>query len=74
MMTNSACIHKKIDVFLEKCSRATSGKFLPVAIPSLADKDCIKTAIKLEKAMTQSNKYPYCEPAVIFVAKFPGSI
>ena len=69
----SACTHSKNVTGLGKRARQTSGRFLPVAIPSFADIDWMSMAIRLETRMTHNSKYPNCAPPAMLVAKFPGS-
>ena len=52
----SAWIQSRIEVRREKCSRQTSGRFWPVAIPSLAESVWITIAIRLAATTTQSSR------------------
>ena len=54
--TTSACSQRPIEVRREKCSRQSSGRFLPVAIPSFADWVWINIAIRLAASTTQSSR------------------
>jgi hypothetical protein len=69
----SAWTHSKNVTGRGKRARQTSGRFLPVAIPSLADIDWMSMAMRLEVRITHNSKYPNCAPPEMFVAKFPGS-
>jgi hypothetical protein len=73
MAMTSACNQRKIVTGFGKRSRHTSGKFFPVAIPSLADIDWISMAIRLEHRITHKSRYPNCAPPEMLVAKLPGS-
>ena len=52
----SACTQSPIEVRRENCSRQTSGRLLPVAIPSLADSVWISIAIRFEATITQTSR------------------
>ena len=54
--TTSACTHRPRDVRREKRSRQSSGRFLPVAIPSFADWVWISIAIRFAATTTQSSR------------------
>ncbi len=69
----SACTQSKNVTGRGKRARHTSGRFLPVAIPSLADIDWMSMAMRLETRITHNSRYPNCAPPEMFVAKFPGS-
>ena len=49
-------------------SRQCSARFLPVAMPSLAERLWSSMAIRLLASTTQSSRYPYCAPAWMLVA------
>ena len=49
-------------------SRQCSARFLPVAMPSLAERVWSSMAIRLLATTTQSSRYPYFEPAWMLVA------
>ena len=72
--TTSAWSQRPIDERREKVSRQSSGRFLPVAIPSLADCVWISIAIRFAATTTQSSRYPNWAPALMLVAKLPGSM
>jgi hypothetical protein len=69
----SACTHSRNVTGLGKRARHTSGKFMPVAIPSFADIDWMSMAIRLETRITHKSRYPNCAPPAMLVAKLPGS-
>src|SRR5215208_4629808 len=69
----SAWTHSKNVTGRGKRARQTSGRFLPVAIPSLADIRWMRLAMRLETRITHNSRYPNCAPPEMFVAKFPGS-
>ena len=73
MATSSACTHSPRVTGWGKCSRQLRASPKPVAMPSLADRYCTSTASRLLTTMTQTSRVPYCDPAVILVAKLPGS-
>ena len=51
----SACSQSPNVTGLEKCSRHSSGRFLPVAMPVLADRYCTSIAIRLAATITHSS-------------------
>ena len=55
MATTSACSQRPIEARRENVARQSSGRFLPVAIPSLADWVWINIAIRLAATTTQSS-------------------
>ncbi len=69
----SAWTHNRNVTGLGKRALQTSGKFLPVAIPSFADIDWMSIAMRLDTRITHKSRYPNCAPPEMFVAKFPGS-
>ena len=54
--TSSACSQRPTEVRREKRSRQSSARFLPVAMPSLADCVCTSIAIRLAASTTQSSR------------------
>jgi hypothetical protein len=56
MAMSSACNQRMRVRGLGKRSRQTSGRFLPVAIPSLADIDWMSMAIRLEQRITHRSR------------------
>ena len=54
----SACTQRNRVTALGNRSRQTSGRFLPVAIPSLADIDWMSIAIRFAVRITHSSMYP----------------
>ncbi len=54
-------------------ARQTSGRFIPVAMPSLALIDWISIAMRFAISTTQRSRYPNFAPAATLVAKLPGS-
>ena len=58
----------------ENCSRHTSGRLRPVAIPSFADSIWISIAIRFEATITHRSVKPNFEPPAMLVAKLPGSM
>jgi len=56
MAMTSAWTHSAVDVARGKRSRHSSGRFLPVAIPSLADRYWISMAIRLAISTTHSSR------------------
>ena len=56
--TISACTHSPIEAGRRKFSRQSSGRFLPVAMPSFADWVWTTIAIRLAARTTQSSRYP----------------
>ena len=52
---SSAWIHRPREVRRENCSRQTSGKLRPVAMPSFADSVWISIAIRFETRITQQS-------------------
>ena len=53
---SSAWIQSPIVARRGKCSRHSSGRFLPVAMPTLADRYWISIAIRLAASMTHSSR------------------
>src|SRR5438270_1355813 len=53
--------------------RDSSARFIPVAMPSFAASAWMSIPITLANKITHSSEYPYLAPAVMFVAKLPGS-
>jgi hypothetical protein len=56
MAMSLACNQRKRVRGLEKRSRQTSGRFLPVAIPSFADIDWMSMAIRFEQRITHKSR------------------
>ena len=52
----SAWTQSKNDARRENCSRQTSGRFRPVAIPSFADSVWISIAIRFAATITQTSR------------------
>ena len=73
MAITSAWIQRPTVVLGENCSRQTSGRLRPVAMPSFADNVWISLAIRFEATITQTKVKPNFDPPAMFVAKFPGS-
>src|SRR5829696_9119149 len=69
----SACTHSPRDTGLRKCSRHSSGRSIPVAMPTFADRYCTSIAITFAATTTQARAYPCRAPAAMLVAKLPGS-
>ena len=57
-----------------RCARHSSGRFLPVAMPTLADRYCTSIAIRFAATITHTSRKPYFAPPAMFVAKLPGSM
>ena len=53
---SSAWTQRPIEVRREYCSRQTSGRLRPVAMPSFAESVWISIAIRLEATMTQTKR------------------
>jgi len=70
----SACSQRPIVVRREKFSRHTSGRFRPVAIPSLAESIWISIAMRFDATITHRSVKPNFDPPAMFVAKLPGSM
>ena len=70
----SACAHRPIVAGRGRWARHSSGRFRPVATPTLADRYCTSIAIRLAARMTQTSRKPYFAPPAMFVAKLPGSM
>ena len=73
MATISACAQSPQRTGVGKCSRHSSARFLPVAMPILADRYWTSIAMRLAMTMTQTRRKPYLAPPLMFVAKLPGS-
>ena len=71
--TNSACTHIPRDTGRGNRSRHSSGRLLPVASPSFADRVWMSMASRLAPMITHSSRYPNSAPAEKLVAKLPGS-
>src|SRR4030043_618560 len=74
MATISMSTHITKTIGRGKLSRHSSARFLPVAMPSLADRVWINIAIRLVATTTHNRVYPNWAPLAILVAKLPGSI
>ena len=70
---SSAWTHRPQVTGRGKCSRQSSGRFLPVAMPIFAERFWISMAIRLALKSTHNSMYPYLEPPAMLVAKLPGS-
>ena len=57
-----------------RCARHSSGRLMPVAMPTLADRYCTSIAIRFAATITQTSRKPYFAPPAMFVAKLPGSM
>ena len=56
MAISSAWIHNPSDARRGKCSRQSSGRFLPVAMPTFAERFWISIAIRLAATSTHSSR------------------
>ena len=56
--TSSAWSQRPRLVVREKLSRQASGRFLPVTIPSLAERYWISMAMRFAATSTQTSRYP----------------
>ncbi len=53
---SSACTQRPIETGRGKCSRQSSARFLPVTMPTLADRYWISIAIRLAARITHSSR------------------
>jgi hypothetical protein len=70
----SACTHSPHVAGRGRRARHSSGRFSPVAIPTLADRYCTSIAMRFAATITQTRRNPYLAPPAMFVAKLPGSM
>ena len=70
----SACTQSPQVAGRGRCARHSSGRFMPVAMPTFADRYCTSIAIRFAATITQTSRKPYFAPPAMFVAKLPGSM
>ncbi len=74
MAMNSAWTHRPQVAGRGKCARHSSGRLIPVAMPTFADRYWTSIAMRFATTMTQTSRKPYFAPPATFVAKLPGSM
>ena len=74
MATSSACTQKSLRPQVEPMrSPRSSGRLLPVTMPSLAERYWMSHAITLPSTTIHTSRNPNAAPAVMLLATLPGS-